>query len=524
MTLVAMPLVFAVLTAILCLMARGNRMHQRILSIVGGLLQIVIAIFLVIASLEETQVLHVGGWTAPIGIALVADPLSAVLVLLTALMGTTVAFYAVYEVDNKDKRQGFHALVHLLMLGVSGAFLTGDYFNLYVWFEVLLIASFVLLGLGGSPKQTEAAVKYMALNLVGSMFFLFALGLMYGATGTLNMADVAVVISQARVTGEAGIFDLIAMLLVIAFGLKAGIFPLYFWLPASYHTPSVAVSALFAGLLTKVGLYSLTRTFTLVIPPGVGYGHDLLLVLGILTMVLGVLGAAAQSEIRRILSVHIISQIGYLVVALAIGTPLALAALVFYLIHVIIVKANLFLAGGLAARLGGGEYLYKMGGIARVSPLLAVLFMISALSLAGLPPLSGFFAKLGVVMAAIESGYYITVAAALGVGLLTLFSMLKIWYEAFWKDAPEGYEPHPPTKDFVPGWTWRLMPVVIVTIIIVGLTVFSGPLFTFSEIAAERLLDQAGYVEAVLGPERAAALVEATDLSTPAVSSEEGAP
>ncbi|TVR46190.1 MAG: Na+/H+ antiporter subunit D, partial [Planctomycetota bacterium] len=462
MTLVALPLIFAVLTAIACLLARGNRLHQRVLSITGGLVQVVTAVFLLVASLEATQVLHVGGWTAPVGIALVADPLSAVLVLLTALMGTTVAFYAVYEVDNKDKRQGFHALVHLLMLGVSGAFLTSDFFNLYVWFEVLLIASFVLLGLGGSHKQTEAAVKYMALNLVGSMFFLFALGLMYGAAGTLNMADLAVIVSQARANGEAGIFDLIAMLLIIAFGLKAGIFPLYFWLPASYHTPSVAVSALFAGLLTKVGLYSLTRTFTLVIPPGTGYMQDILLVLGILTMVLGVFGAAAQSEIRRILSVHIISQIGYLVVALAIATPLALAALVFYLIHIIIVKANLFLAGGLASRLGGGEYLYKMGGVARVSPMLAALFLISALSLAGLPPLSGFVAKLGVVMAAIESGYYITVAAALGVGLLTLFSMMKIWYEAFWKDAPAGYEPPPPPPPIFGGGGWGGGPDILV--------------------------------------------------------------
>ncbi|TVR11176.1 MAG: Na+/H+ antiporter subunit D [Planctomycetota bacterium] len=504
MNMIAMPLVAAVVTAIICLLVRRSPTTQRRVSILGGIVQLAVCIDLLVASMSGIQVLHVGNWTAPVGIALVVDPLSAALITLTALMGVSVLWFARHEVDDVDKRQGFHPLVHMLIFGVYGAFMTSDFFNLYVWFEVLLIASFALLVLGGGAKQTEAAVKYMALNLIGSMFFLFSLGLIYGAAGTLNMADLAVVIAQAREDGSAGIYDVASMLLVIAFGLKAGIFPLYFWLPASYHTPSVAVSALFAGLLTKVGLYSLTRTFTLVIPPGTGYAHDLLLVLGILTMILGVFGAAAQSEIRRILAVHIISQIGYLVVAVALATPLALAALVFYLIHIIIVKANLFLAGGLAARLGGGEYLYKMGGIARVSPMLAALFLISALSLAGLPPFSGFVAKLGVVMAAVEAQAYITVAAALGVGLLTLFSMLKIWYEGFWKDAPEGWEPHPPTPDFITHWGWRLAPIILVTVIILGLSVFAGPIFSYCELAAHQMLDQAGYIEAVLGPERAA--------------------
>ena len=255
------------------------------------------------------------------------------------------------------------------------------------------------------------------------------------------------------------------------------------------------MSALFAGLLTKVGVYALIRTFTLIVPPGTGYGHDILLVLAILTMVLGVLGAAAQSEFRRVLSFHIISQVGYMVLGLALASKLALAAVVFYLAHHIVVKANLFLVGGLAVRLSGKENLYKTGGLARISPWLAVAFIIPAFSLAGLPPLSGFVAKLGIVEATVDSGAWISLAASLAVGLFTLYSMMKIWYEAFWKDAPEGQEPITPTPETVSNWGWRLAPCLVLALITVMVGLGAGYIFEYSEGAAEQLLNPTNTVK-----------------------------
>jgi multicomponent Na+:H+ antiporter subunit D len=286
------------------------------------------------------------------------------------------------------------------------------------------------------------------------------------------------------------------MLFLIAFGIKAGIFPLFFWLPASYHTPPVAISALFAGLLTKVGVYALIRVFTLLFVQDVGYTHSLILTVAGLTMVTGVLGAVAQDEFRRILSFHIVSQIGYMLLGLGLLTPLALAGSIFYIIHHIIVKTNLFLLSGVAHQLRGTYELTRLGGLSRDHPAVASLFLVSALSLAGMPPLSGFFAKLALVQAGLEREQYAIVATALGVGLLTLFSMTKIWAEAFWKEPPE------PTGATSPGRSarsWALLaPAVALAALTVAIGLAAGPVLTLSMRAAEQLLDPAGYIQAVL--------------------------
>ncbi|MCT7654634.1 hypothetical protein MBH78_07270 [Oceanimonas sp. NS1] len=242
---------------------------------------------------------------------------------------------------------------------MTGAFLTGDIFNLYVWFEILLIASFGLMILGGERAQMEGAIKYVTLNLISSAMFLTAVGLLYGYAGTLNMADLAVKLNGPE---QSGLVTVIAMLFLVAFGIKAAAFPLFFWLPASYHTPPVAISAVFAGLLTKVGVYALYRVFSLIFVQDIGFTHGtVLMAMGIFTMVTGVLGAAAQFEVRRILSFHIISQIGYMLVGLALFTPLAVAGGVFYIFHHIIVKTNLFLVSGVMYRYHGSYDLSRLG-------------------------------------------------------------------------------------------------------------------------------------------------------------------
>ncbi len=471
----------------------------------GGLLIAAASLLAAVLERGAPVAVQVGGWTAPYGITLVADLLGAGMVLLTGIMGLAVAVYSGEGIDADRRRFGYYPFVSMLLAGVSGGFLTGDVFNLYVWFEVLLIASFVLMALGGDRGQLEGAIKYVTLNLVSSVLFLGAAGILYGFTGSLNMAHLATRLDEMIPPGLASV---LAMVFVVAFGIKAAAFPLFFWLPASYHTPPVAVTALFAALLTKMGVYSLIRLFTLVFVRDVGYTHTALLVLGALTMITGVLGAVAQYDIRRLLSFHIVSQIGYLLMGLGLFTPLALAGTAYFLAHVILAKSTLFLLCGVIHRFGGDYDLKKLGNLYRERPGIAVLFLLPALSLAGIPPLSGFFAKLALVRAALESAQFGMVAAALGVSILTLYSMLKIWNEAFWKPRPAEDGPPPPGGDppaVRPESAGRrsmallVAPTAALTVVGLLLGLAAEPVLQVAGGAAAQLLDPAAYVRAVLG-------------------------
>jgi multicomponent Na+:H+ antiporter subunit D len=441
-----------------------------------------------------------GDWPAPFGITLVADLFSAIMVVLAGIIGLGVAIYSIASIDARREAYGYYALLNILLMGVCGAFLTGDIFNLYVWFEVMLIASFVLLALGGERAQTEGAIKYVTLNLISSAFFLAAVGILYGLAGTLNMAD----LSQRLGGMSPGIVTAVAMLFLVAFGIKAAAFPLFFWLPASYHTPPVAVSAVFAGLLTKVGVYAMIRVFTLLFVQDTGYTHSLILGIAGLTMITGVLGAMAQNEFRRILSFHIVSQIGYMLMGLGLFTTLGLAGSVFYIAHHIIVKTNLFLVAGVVRFLRGSYELKVLGGVYQSFPVLAFLFLIPALSLAGIPPLSGFFAKLALVRAGVEQESYLIVAVALAVSLLTLYSMTKIWNEVFWKAAPAAVAETPAgaTGETRRGLSVMLLPIVALAAVTVSIGVTAGPVFELSMNAADQLMDPTAYIEAVLGGQR----------------------
>ncbi|PQJ36361.1 Na+/H+ antiporter subunit D [Salinibacter sp. 10B] len=491
MHLLVLPILIPLVTAIAVLLSTRVPRLQRTWSLLGsvGLLAATIALLHGVWG-HGIQHVQMGTWTAPFGITLVADLLSAVLLVVTGLMGVAVLLYAMGTIDAGRERSGFHALYHLLLMGVAGAFLAGDLFNLYVWFEVLLITSFVLLVLGTDRAQVRGSVTYVLVNLVASLCFLLAVGLLYGMAGTLNLADLAVRLPEV---GAPGLVTAIAMLFLVAFGIKAAVFPLFFWLPAAYHTPPIAISALFAGLLTKVGVYALIRVFTLLFTQDVGYTHTILLVVASLTMVTGVLGAVAQADVRKILSFHIVSQIGYMVMGLALFTPLALLGAIFYIVHHIVVKTNLFLVGGVAERIVGHFDLGQMGGLYRSRPLLAVLFLVPALSLAGLPPLSGFWAKLIILQAGLEAEAYFAVGAALIAGILTLVSMTKIWSEAFWKPLPVEATGAPVS---VRG---LLVPVVLLAAVTIAIGLYAEPLAVLAERSAAELLDPSAYITAVLG-------------------------
>lgn len=440
------------------------------------------------------HVVYSGGWPFPLGITLVGDSLSALMVGVCGLVGLAGALYLTGEKRTDLEARGLHPLLLILLAGVNGAFLTGDAFNLFVWFEVMLIASFVLLGLCGEKAAVEASVKYVVINLASSALFLIALGLLYGKAGTLSFADLHVKLG----TADAAVgTQSAAVLMLVAFGIKAGAFPLFMWLPASYPALPAPLGAVFAGLLTKVGVYAIMRVFSLVFPVHADWLQPLLWWTAVLTMIVGVFGAASQMEIRRVLSFHIVSQIGYMLAGIALGTKAALAATVFYIVHHIVVKANLFFLGGVIENRCGSMALKRCGGLYSAAPWFGFLFLIPALSLGGIPPLSGFFAKFALLREALQLGDGWLTFVALAVGLLTLYSMTKIWKEAFWKEAPKGMPPPGP---------WPRM-ALVACLLLAGVTVaislYPQPLIEMAEQAARSLVEPQIYVDAVMkgGPE-----------------------
>ncbi len=435
-SLLVLPVILPFASALLVLLLKSNAKVSNNIALSGGGLHL-IACGMLFYQVHENGVFasQVGNWPAPFGITLIADHLSAVMVVITAIINLAVVAFSKADIDAVLSSRGYYSLLQTLTGGICGAFLTGDLFNLYVWFEVMLMASFGLLVLGQDRQQFDGGVKYVVINLFSTLLMLTGIGLLYGMTGTLNMADLHV---KVQTIEDQGLLTAMAILFMGAFGIKSALFPLFFWLPASYHTPPVSVSAIFSGLLTKVGVYALIRMFTLVFASNMQYARTVLLIVAALTMITGVLGAAAHNQFRRILSFHIISQVGYMILGLALNTSLALAGAVFYLIHHIIVKANLFLVSGVVQRLRGSFELSRLGGVYRTNGWIALLFFIPAFSLAGFPPLSGFWAKMILIRASLEIHHYLVAGVAAVVGLLTVYSMTKIWGEVFWKPAPHA--------------------------------------------------------------------------------------
>jgi multicomponent Na+:H+ antiporter subunit D len=411
------------------------------------------------------------------------------LVVAAGIVGVAASVYAFAGVDPRREGAGYHVLFQILLMGVCGAFLTGDLFNLYVWFEVMLVASFVLIALHRTSDQLAAAFKYVTINLVASALFLTALGLLYGSTGTLNMADLATVLPER---GEPVVGLVLAMLFLTSFGIKAALFPLFFWLPASYHTPPAAIGAVFAGLLTKVGVYSLIRVFTLLFRESPPFVFTLVLAISAATMVVGLIGALTQRDFRRILSFNLVGHIGYTTLGLGLGTELALAASILYLLHHILVISNLFLVSGIFLRLRRTTSLGALGSLYRDHPMVTALAMIPVFSLAGVPPLSGFIGKLAIVQGTFAAQHYWIGGVVLFVSLLTLLSMSRLWDQGFWKPAAPGADRAAPAAPMV-------APIAVLSLLTLGVTPGAQPLFELAMRAAGQLLDPSDYIRAVLG-------------------------
>ena len=492
--LVPLPVVLPLGGAALSILVGRYRNVQRAISLSVLAASLAISVMLLVRADADGFVAHdAGGGSADLGIVLVVDRLAGLMLVVSALALFAVMLFAVGEADEEQQRVGFHPVYLVLAAGVSASFVTADLFNLFVAFEMMLAASYVLITLGGRPDQVRSGMSYVVISLVASTLFITVLALLYAATGTVNMADLSVRLAEI----DPAIRAAFALALLVVFAIKAGLFPLFFWLPDSYPTAPGPVTAIFAGLLTKVGVYAIIRTQTLLFDAPDWMGA-VLIVVAVLTMVVGVLGAISQDDMKRILAFHIISQIGYMIFGLGLFTVAGVAGAVFYIVHHIIVKTALFLVTGLVARRAGSSRLSEVGGLVRSAPMIAVLFAVPALSLAGLPPFSGFLAKFALVDAGLDAGAGVAVAASLAVGLLTLYSMTKIWSGVFW-GVRELDPPVEPRRDGRLGSPWAMLAgTAMLVVASIAVSIWAGLLYDVAERAANDLLEPTGYVEAVL--------------------------
>ncbi|APF41343.1 Na+/H+ antiporter subunit D [Neomicrococcus aestuarii] len=541
-----LAVILPLLGAALAFAFRRRRHAQRALTISALTLTLMLEIWLLIGAYQNgAQAVLIANWAPPFGIALVVDEFSGLMLVVSSVVSLAVLLFSTGQGDTDSDQDGpmsiFHPTYLILMAGVSNAFLAGDLFNLYVGFEMLLTASYVLLTMGGTGPRIRAGITYVVVSVISSMLFLLAIAMIYSATGTVNMADLAIKLGELPLETQM----MLHIMLLVAFGVKAAVFPLSFWLPDSYPTAPAPVTAVFAGLLTKVGVYAIVRTETLLFPGD--SLNTMLMIAALLTMIVGILGAIAQSEIKRVLSFTLTSHIGYMLFGLALGNHQGLAATVYYVAHHIIVQTSLFLVTALIERRAGSSNVDRLGSLAKLSPLLAVLFFIPAINLAGIPPFSGFLGKLGLIQGGVENGStvaWVLVAGSIITSLLTLHAIARVWNRAFWRKAEEAENPDPLLTTHIPSrreaaqnrskareaavlaaatespaaaavnsdvgdepeiTTAQLLPAPMVAptaalvAIGVALTIFAGPLFAFSDQAAAQMLERAPYIEAVMG-------------------------
>ncbi|MFL0410176.1 Na+/H+ antiporter subunit D [Microbacterium paludicola] len=502
---VGLPLIGAAVT----LVAGRRRRLQVGVSIITLTLTFAIAVAMfVIVDAGTPLAVTVAGWPLPFGIVLYVDRLAALLVAVSSVVLLAVLLFSVgqgaADGDDETPVSIFHPSYLILAAGIFDAFIAGDLFNLYVGFEMLLVASYVLITLGSTESRIRTGVVYIVVSLVSSVLFLSAIAVIYGALGTVNMAQIA-----ERMTELPDNVQLVLhLLLLVAFSVKAAVFPLSFWLPDSYPTAPAPVTAVFAGLLTKVGVYALIRTETQLFNDS--DVNVLLLVVALATMIVGVLGAVAQAELKRILSFTLVSHVGYMIFGLAIVTEAAIGATIYYMVHHIVVQTTLFLAVGLIERRAGSTSILKVKGLFGAAPVLAALYLIPALNLGGLPPFSGFIGKFALFDAAAQVGtplMYTLIAGGIVTSLLTLYALMRAWNLSFWREEDDSVETEAriqhlggaPAAEEVSER--RVIPRIMTAATVgmvavsVGLTVFAGPLYEICERIGSALLEPVSLVD-----------------------------
>ncbi len=495
----------AILAPLIAFVMRHDITLARVASFAGtlGLGGIAVGLTMLAAG-GETHVYELGDWPAPFGIVLVLDRLSAMMVLLTAALALIVLFHAVATGWDSRGRH-FHALFQFQLMGICGAFLTGDAFNLFVFFEVLLIASYGLMIHGGGRVRLQAGLQYVVMNLAGSTLFLFALGTLYAATGTLNIADLAVKVREIPLE-EAALVRVAAMLLMIVFAIKAALFPVQFWLPATYANAPAPVAALFA-IMTKVGAYAILRIHTVVFGPDAaaigGLPGTWLFPAAVVTLGLGVIGVLGARRLMPLVAFSVVGSMGTLMLAISVFTPYAVTAALYYLVHSTFAAAALFLLADLVvSRRAGGDVLTVRPPTVQ-NGLFATLFFAGALGMVGMPPLSGFIGKLFVLDALRDApGMALGWTVILVGSLLSIVGFARAGSVLFWKSTAATPDPEvetaalPKTPAAGPA---EVAPTMAAVAALALLSAFAGPVTDYLESTAGQLFERTGYISAVLG-------------------------
>jgi len=486
--LLVTPVVIPLFIGMLLIIFQKNIQLQRVLSLVALFITSVISVVLMRQIKDEgIQTLQLGGWEAPFGITFVGDMFSALLLLATSVVSICCLIYAFSSIGRKQEKLYFYPLFLFLVTGVNGSFLTGDLFNLYVCFEVFLVASYVLITMGGEKRQLGESLKYIFTNIISSAFFLIGVAYLYSITGTLNLAHLSIRIAEI---GQDGLVTTVAFLFLIVFALKAGLL-LYYWLPGSYSVPPTAIASIFAALLTKVGIYAIFRMFTLIFYHEPQITHLFIGILAAITMVLGGLGAIGYWDVRKILTFNVVISVGFILAGLVSLTPVGITGSIYYLLHDMLIKGLVFMIGGTIIHVTGTSNLKEISGLIRLHPLLGWMFFIAALSMVGIPPLSGFLGKVFITEGTFEANYVWLGGIGLLASLFILYSMIKIFMNAFWGETILSAEQE---KGVTKG---LLLPIALLTIASLTLGIGAEGLAGYVAQAAEELLNPSHYINAV---------------------------
>lgn len=487
--IIAFPMIIPLLTGIILVFFRNKVIVQRIISMVSIVATLGISIY-ILEKIQSDGILRLdfGGWLPPYGILFVADSFSMLLVVTTLVVTAILLVYAFSSIGKAYEKMFFYPFLFFLIAGVVGSFLTGDLFNLFVCFEVMLLASYALITLGGRKIQLIESIKYISINVLSSWFFLLGIAYLYGSVGTLNMAHLSMRVAEV---GQGSVLTVISIIFLLVFSLKAGLL-LYYWLPGSYSAPPTVVAALFGALLTKVGMYAMIRVFTLIFYHEPQITHTLIGIMAVITLIGGSVGAIAYNDLRRIVSYNVIISVGFILIGLAVSTESALQGSIYYLIHDMIVKALLFLIAGTIIYLTGKSRIEHMSGLIQNYPVLGWMFFVTMLSLAGIPPLSGFIGKVYIGQGSIESGSFLLLGIGFLSSIFVLYSLLRIFMNCFWGETIISVE------DEVPVKKGMIVPIVLLGILTVALGVGVEAIAPYVNDAANTLMNPQIYIDTVM--------------------------
>lgn len=471
---------------VMLFLGRKRIFAQRIIAALTSVLMILTSLILVYMVYHNgVLATSIGNWEAPYGINVVIDMISALLILTTSIVTFAVVIYSFQSIGKDRERYYYYPMVMFMISGVIGAFSTGDVFNMFVFFEVFLLASYVLITLGGTKIQVQEGFKYLLINIIASNFFVLAVAYLYSVVGSLNFADIHNKLSGYD--GNLAVISVISVVFLLVFAAKAGLFPFYFWLPGSYYAPPMPILTLFGALLTKVGIYAIARTYSLFFIDNIAFTHQMLMMLAAATVIMGSIGAIAYTDMKKVLIYNIIIAVGVIVLGLSMMDQTGSIGALYYLVHDMIIKAALFMLIGFIIYRTGQTRAENTGGLIKVHPWTGWMFLIASLALAGVPPLSGFYGKFYIVQSLILNGHIISAIIVLVSSLAVLYSVIRIFIMVFWGEEMDFTTLKPIKYDKILFASFAM----VILAVVFGLC--ADTLYPLFEMAAQSLYDPSTY-------------------------------